>query len=89
MFGVTTTSGSIPIPIPIPNPNPTATNHSAEIKQTRCDYKNFDPFASSPPNEFLRKLNIRLDTYNTNNLNSFYAPTQLSSERNLRSMKNA
>ncbi len=43
---------SIAIPIPINSP----------MKKTECVYNFFDPFKASPPNEFLRKLQVRIET---------------------------
>ena len=45
---------AIPIPIPIPINSP--------MKKTECVYNFFDPFKASPPNEFLRKLQVRIET---------------------------
>ena len=50
-----TSQSSIAIPIPINSP----------IKKTECVYNFFDPFKASPPNEFLRKLQIRIGTLDT------------------------
>ena len=44
---------SIAIPIPLSSP----------IKKTECVYNFFDPSKASPPNEFLRKLQVRLETF--------------------------
>ena len=44
---------SISIPIPLSSPT----------KKTECVYNFFDPSKASPPNEFLRKLQVRLETF--------------------------
>ena len=43
---------SIAIPVPICSPT----------KKSECVYNFFDPFKASPPNEFLRKLQVRIET---------------------------
>ena len=52
MFCVTTNRAT-PISIPKQDTRITRT-------ETKCDYNNFDPFAKSPPNDFLRKLTQRI-----------------------------
>ena len=60
MFCVTTNRAT---PISIPRQDATITK-----TETKCDYNNFDPFAHSPPNEFLRKLTQRITIHdNTGN----------------------
>lgn len=60
MFCVTTNRAT---PISIPRQDATITR-----TETKCDYNNFDPFAHSPPNEFLRKLTQRITIHdNTGN----------------------
>lgn len=49
-----TSQSSIAIPIPICSPT----------KKTECVYNFFDPCKASPPNEFLRKLQVRMETLN-------------------------
>ena len=44
---------SVAIPIPLSSPT----------KKTECVYNFFDPSKASPPNEFLRKLQVRLETF--------------------------
>ncbi len=44
---------SLAIPIPINSPT----------KKTECVYNFFDPSKASPPNEFLRKLQVRIETF--------------------------
>ena len=44
---------SLAIPIPLSSPT----------KKTECVYNFFDPSKASPPNEFLRKLQVRLETF--------------------------
>ena len=46
---------SVAIPIPLSSPT----------KKTECVYNFFDPSKASPPNEFLRKLQVRLETFDT------------------------
>lgn len=47
-----TSQRSVAIPIPMSSPT----------KKTECVYNFFDPFKASPPNEFLRKLQVRIET---------------------------
>jgi hypothetical protein len=47
-----TSQRSLAIPIPMNSPT----------KKTECVYNFFDPFKASPPNEFLRKLQVRIET---------------------------
>ncbi len=44
---------SVAIPIPLSSPT----------KKTECVYNFFDPSKASPPNEFLRKLQVRMETF--------------------------
>ena len=46
-------SKSTAIPIPISSP----------IKETKCVCNFFDPTKASPPNEFLRKLQVRVRAF--------------------------
>lgn len=48
--------------IPLSNPDKTE-EQKREINYTQS---NFDPFASSPPNDFLRKLANRMSLYDDN-----------------------
>ena len=58
MFGVTN-HRSTPVPI---------SNMPQAKQETDTTYTHFDPFASSPPNDFLRKLNQRLVMYDNNHV---------------------
>lgn len=62
MFCVTTNRAT---PISIPKQDATITR-----TETKCDYNNFDPFAHSPPNEFLRKLTKRITIYDKKGIQS-------------------
>ena len=48
---------------PRANPVPISNNKEQQTKEINYMRNNFDPFASSPPNDFLRKLNNRLNLY--------------------------
>lgn len=50
-----TSQSSIAIPIPISSPT----------KKSECVYNFFDPTKASPPNEFLRKLQYRIEALET------------------------
>ena len=45
------------------NPVPISNNKDHQKREINYNRNNFDPFASSPPNDFLRKLNNRLNLY--------------------------
>lgn len=49
------------IPIPISN-----TQKPMLKGETNTSYNRFDPFASSPPNDFIRKLNQRMIMHDNN-----------------------
>ena len=57
--------------IPIPKNSPTKKNEVSSLKEYSLTQNFFDPSKSSPPNEFMLKLKLRMSHYDSfNNLES-------------------
>lgn len=51
--------------IPIPQISPTNKKEEISVNEYSLTQNIFDPFKSSPPNEFMLKLQLRMNLYNS------------------------
>jgi hypothetical protein len=51
--------------IPIPQISPTTKKATFSLNEYSLTQNNFDPSKSSPPNEFMLKLHLRMSLYNS------------------------